>query len=86
LLADLSRLKIETTDLSEIDAARLTSGMPLRVSFDAFPGQDIDGTVGRIALKSSPGSGVNYILEVEAGALPEGLRWGMSAFVVVQAP
>lgn len=86
LLADLSRLKIETTDLSEIDAARLTPGMPLKISFDAFPGQDVTGKVGRIALKSSPGSGVNYTLEVAADSLPEGLRWGMSAFIVVQAP
>jgi multidrug efflux pump subunit AcrA (membrane-fusion protein) len=86
LLANLSKLKLETTDLSEIDGARLSSGLGVKISFDAFPGQDIGGTISKIALKSAPGSGVNYTLEIDSDAFPEGIRWGMSAFVVIEVP
>ena len=86
LLADLTTLQIDTTDLSEIDTARIKTGDQVKISYDAFPGQDGVGKVGRIALKSAAGSGVNYTIEIIPDAIPTGLRWGMSAFVVFETP
>ena len=37
MLADLSQLQVETTDLSEIDVARLSEGNTAVVTFDALP-------------------------------------------------
>ena len=81
LLADLQQLRVETTDLNEIDVARVREGDLATVTFDALPGVEVTGRVIRIALKSAPGSGVNYKVTIELNEIPEGLRWGMTAFV-----
>jgi HlyD family secretion protein len=86
LLADLSTLMIETTDLSEVDTVRIKSGGHVKISYDAFPGQDGSGKISKIALKAAAGSGVNYTIEIIPDAIPTGLRWGMSAFVVFEIP
>ena len=84
VLADLDNLRIETTDLNEIDAARLQLGDNAIVTFDALPGISVNGTVQRIAHKSAEGSGVNYTVVIELNELPERLRWGMTAFVDIE--
>jgi multidrug efflux pump subunit AcrA (membrane-fusion protein) len=84
VLAGLDNLKVETTDLSEIDAARLQLGDQASVTFDALPGISVGGTIQRIALKSAEGSGVNYTVSVLIEDLPDELRWGMTAFVDVE--
>ena len=81
LLADLSHLRVETTDLNEIDAARVAVGDAVKVTFDALPEVVIEGKVKSIAPKSSKGSGVNYMVIVDLSELPDTLRWGMTAFV-----
>jgi multidrug efflux pump subunit AcrA (membrane-fusion protein) len=80
-IADLSRLQIKTTDLNEIDAARVKLGDQVEVTFDALPGVILQGQVVKIAPKSSEGSGVNYTVVVALQDWPEALRWGMTAFV-----
>lgn len=80
-LADLSRLHIETTDLNEIDLVRVAVGDPVKISFDALPETILDGRVAAIASQATPGAGVNYTVTITMGAVPETLRWGMSAFV-----
>jgi multidrug efflux pump subunit AcrA (membrane-fusion protein) len=80
-LADLGDLRVETTDLSEIDVARLKVGDPVIVTFDALPGVEVQGRITRIASKSTAGAGVNYTVVVELDEVPEALRWGMTAFV-----
>jgi multidrug efflux pump subunit AcrA (membrane-fusion protein) len=81
LLADLANLQIETTDLNEIDAARVKLGDDVLVTFDALPEVEVRGRVERISPKASEGSGVNYTVVVAFDSQPEGLRWGMTAFV-----
>lgn len=81
LLADLSNLRIETTDLNEIDVAQVEVGDSVIVTFDALPGVEVKGRVVRIASKSSSGAGVNYKVLVELDEIPPQLRWGMTAFV-----
>jgi HlyD family secretion protein len=83
VLADLGRLRVETTDLSEIDVARIVPGDAVTISFDALP-DTVIGTIVSISPKSSQGSGVNYTVVVELTGIPDGLRWGMTAFVDVE--
>jgi multidrug efflux pump subunit AcrA (membrane-fusion protein) len=83
-IADLNHLQVETTDLNEIDVARIQVGDPVLVTFDALPGVEIPGEIVRIASKASPGAGVNYKAIVELTDLPEALKWGMTAFVDIK--
>ena len=81
LLADLSNLQVETTDLNEIDVAQVDVGDPVTVTFDALPGIEVEGEVVEISPKSSTGAGVNYKVLVKLAEIPPQLRWGMTAFV-----
>jgi multidrug resistance efflux pump len=80
-LANLDNLRIETTDLNEIDMIRIAPGDPVRISFDALGETVVDGKVLSIARQAAPGTGVNFTAVITMDAPPEGLRWGMSAFV-----
>jgi HlyD family secretion protein len=84
LLADLDHLWIETTDLNEIDVARLKLGDTASITFDALPDTVVSATISQIASKSDESSGVNYRVVLELDSLPDGLRWGMTAFVDIQ--
>lgn len=82
-LADLAHLRVETTDLNEIDAARVEVGENVTITFDALE-DVVQGTVVSIAPKASAGSGVNYSVVIELDELPAALRWGMTAFVDIE--
>lgn len=84
LLADLAHLRIETTDLNEIDVARVRIGDRVVITFDALPDVVVNGKVVLIAPKASEGSGVNYTVVIEMEQTPPELRWGMTAFVDIQ--
>jgi len=81
LMADLEHLRVETTDLSEVDIAQVVVGDAVAVTFDALPGVEDAGQVTRVAPKADEGSGVNYKVVVELDEIPAQLRWGMTAFV-----
>lgn len=83
-LGDLNNLRVETTDLSEIDAARVHPQDIVSVTFDALPDVVINGTVQSVANKSAEGSGVNYTVVVALDSIPTGLRWGMTAFADIE--
>jgi multidrug resistance efflux pump len=85
-LGDLSTLRVETTDLDEIDVTKVELGQSVDVTFDAFPDRVFEGRVTHINPMAEPGGGgVNYttIIELEelAGADALEIRWGMTAFV-----
>lgn len=84
MLADLSTLQVKTTDLNEVDVARVQVGDTVKVSFDALPDTVVTGKVNEISLKNAVGSGVYYDVYITLDEIPEGLRWGMSAFVEIQ--
>ena len=76
-LGDLSSLRVETTDLSEVDVARVTVGQPVNVTFDALKGQTLQGRVTRIApMSSASQGGVNYTVIVELDQLDPALQVG----------
>jgi HlyD family secretion protein len=83
-LGNLDNLRVETTDLSEIDAARVHPGDVVSVTFDALPEVMVQGAILRLADKSSESSGVNYTAVIQLDEIPKGLRWGMTAFADIE--
>jgi multidrug efflux pump subunit AcrA (membrane-fusion protein) len=84
LIADLGNLQVETTDLGEIDVAKITVGDRAVVTFDALPDLSLEGRVVSIAPKADEGPGVNYPVVLELSEIPASLRWGMTAFVDIE--
>jgi len=81
-LGDLTTLRVETTDLDEIDVARIMEGQAAVLSCDAFPDRLFNGRVTRIApMAETGGGGVNYTVVIELDTPEPDLRWGMTAFV-----
>jgi HlyD family secretion protein len=83
VLADFSTLQVQTKDMGEVDAGRVHVGDTAKISFDALADTNVTGKVSQIALKNSLGSGVYYTVTIALDTIPEDLRWGMSAFVVI---
>ncbi|HET7011640.1 MAG TPA: HlyD family efflux transporter periplasmic adaptor subunit [Anaerolineales bacterium] len=81
VLADLTSFEVETTDLNEIDAARVDEGALANVTFDALPDVQVEARVVSVAPKAAEGSGVNYTVILSLTEIPPRLRWGMTAFV-----
>ncbi|MEE9512754.1 MAG: HlyD family efflux transporter periplasmic adaptor subunit [Anaerolineales bacterium] len=84
VFADLQTLRVETTDLNEIDAAQIEIGDFAIITFDALADTVVEGQVVYIASKSTEGSGVNYKVILELNDVPEKVRWGMTAFVDIE--
>jgi RND family efflux transporter MFP subunit len=84
VMADFSTLQVETTDMSEVDVARVHVNDTADISFDALPNISVTGKVVQIALKKSTGSGVYYTVTIALDKIPDNLRWGMSAFAVIK--
>lgn len=84
MLADLSRLQVETTDLSERDVSRVAVGQAATVFIEAL-GAEFPGHVVRIAPQATLiGGDVVYPVTVELDTQPPGARWGMSVEVEIQ--
>ena len=83
-LGDLDSLRVETSDLSEIDAARVHPQDRVLVTFDALPDIQVQGVILRVANKSAEGSGVNYTAVILLDTIPGDLRWGMTAFADIE--
>jgi multidrug resistance efflux pump len=84
-LGDLTTLRVETTDLDEIDTARVAVGQQASITFDALGEQVFTGRVVRISPMPEPGAGgVNYTVVLELDELSPAIRWGMTAFVDIE--
>jgi multidrug resistance efflux pump len=82
-LVDLGRLRVETTDLSELDVARVAVGQRASIYVEPL-GVTVGGRVVRIASQAEMiGGDVVYALVVELDEQPPGLRWGMSVEVEI---
>ena len=81
-LGDLDDLRVETTDLNEIDIPLVKVGQEVKIEFDALPERAIQGRVTRIAsMASLEEGGTNYTVIIELEDRDPDLRWGMTAFV-----
>jgi HlyD family secretion protein len=82
-LIDPSHLQVETTDLSELDVARVVPGQEALIYVDAL-NEEIEGQVVGIAPQATTiGGDVVYKVFVALVEQPPGLRWGMSAEVEI---
>lgn len=86
VFGDLSELRVETTDLNEVDAAQVEVGSSVSLSFDVLPGETIDGTIESISPMAlqSQGGGTNFRALITMEEPSELLRWGMTAGVDVE--
>jgi len=84
-MGDLSHMQIETADLSEKNIASVKIGSQADVSIQALK-NDFKGKVVDIArISQTVGGDVVYKVTIELDEQPEGLRWGMSTDVTIQA-
>jgi multidrug resistance efflux pump len=84
-LGDLTTLRVETTDLDEIDVGRVTVGQEAAITVDALPDQVFTARVTRISPMANPGAGgVNYTAILELDTLDPAILWGMTAFVDIE--
>ena len=84
LVADTSEWVIESTDLTELEVAKLFIGQTVSMEADAFKGENFTGVVERIS--SYPESKQGDVLytvhiKIDEGELPE-LRWGMTLMLI----
>lgn len=81
-VADFSTWNVETTDLTELNIARIKMGQPAIVRFDAVPGLDIIGRVSSIKPFGENRQGdVVYTVVLKLEVPDERLRWNMTASV-----
>jgi HlyD family secretion protein len=84
VLADLDRLQARTTDLTELDVARVAVGQPVVITVDGLPEVKLEGHVARIGLRAEDYRGdVVYPVYVEFDEEVPELRWGMTALVEI---
>ncbi len=84
-LGDLSTLRVETTDLAEMDVAKVDVGQAVDVTFDPFPDRIFEGRITRINPMPAPGGGgVHYTAIIELEEVAAEIRWGMTAFVDIE--
>ncbi len=85
ILGDLRELQVETTDLDEVDVARVQSGQRVLLTFDALPDKVLPGQIIRIAPMAAPGGGATaYTAVIAFDKSDPALRWGMTAFVDIE--
>ena len=81
VIGDLNKMKLETTDLSERDIAKVQVGQTVSAYFDALD-QEMSGKVSYISTQaSSLGGDVVYAVTITLDEAVPALRWGMSAEV-----
>ena len=82
-MASLDHLRLETTDLSERDVARVAVGQPALVFVKPL-NDDFTGHVVQVSPQASTiGGDIVYTVIVEFDQQPPDLRWGMSADVTI---
>ena len=86
VLATLDQLQARTTDLTELDVARVAEGQAVVVTVDALPDLKMPGQVVRIGLQAVDYRGdVTYPVYVALDKPAPELRWGMTALVEIEA-
>jgi multidrug efflux pump subunit AcrA (membrane-fusion protein) len=86
VVATLDRLQVRTTDLTELDVARVAAGQPAMVKVDALPELELQAHVARVDEQSVDYRGdVTYPVIVELDEAAPELRWGMTTLVEITA-
>jgi multidrug efflux pump subunit AcrA (membrane-fusion protein) len=85
-LGDLSQLRVETKDLSEMDVDMVQVGQSATITVDALGGKELPATVASISPVGTEERGdtvYRVALDLEPGT-EAGLRWGMSTLVEIK--
>lgn len=84
-IADLSSLRIETTDLDEWGATHIHVGDEATIVFNAFDEKTLTGRVAEIGLRGEklPAGDVVYRVVIELDKPDPQLRWGMTVRVTI---
>jgi len=83
-LADITRWTVETKDLAEIDAAKVSVGDAVTVELDAFPNEEFPGTVTEIDPVGREYLGdMTYKVTVTLDEPGPGFLWNMTATVSI---
>jgi RND family efflux transporter MFP subunit len=83
-MGDLSKLQVETSDLSERDVPRVQIGQTASVFIKAL-NQEFPGKVSDISrISSTVGGDVVFKVTIDLDKQPQGLLWGMSADVSIE--
>jgi HlyD family secretion protein len=83
-LADLAAWQIETTDLTELNIARVREGSQAAVTFDAIRGLELLGRVSHIrALGENKQGDITYVVTIRLDRQDPRLRWNMTASVAM---
>lgn len=81
VVTNLESLRVETTDLSELDIAGVAVGQPATIAVEAL-GVDVPGHVVAVSpVSATLGGDVVYAVLLELDEIPAGLRPGMSATI-----
>jgi multidrug resistance efflux pump len=82
-IADLSQLRVETTDLDEFGAAHVKPGEAAKITVNAFSDKVLTGKVTDIALQSVtlPTGDISYVVTLGLDQQDPELRWGMTVKV-----
>ncbi len=84
ILADVDRLQLTTTDLTERSVSGLAEGQTVEVTVDALPGDTFEGRITRIKQQSVDYHGdVTYPVTIHLEESAPALRWGMRAVVEI---
>jgi HlyD family secretion protein len=84
-IADQSEWRIETDDLTEINVVYVNEGDRARISVDALPDVELEGTVIRIKpLGESKQGDITYTATIIPDTFEDRLRWNMSASVTIE--
>ncbi len=83
VMGDLSRYRIETTDLSERDVTKVKVGQDVNIFVEAL-NQNFTGKVADVSrISTTLGGDVVYKVTIDFDEQPDGLLWGMSADVEI---
>jgi multidrug resistance efflux pump len=82
VVADVSRWKVETNDLNEMEIPRVEVGQSAKITPDALPDLELDGTVESISqLYVEKFGDVTYTAHISLNESDPRLRWGMTVTV-----
>lgn len=85
LVADLSQLYVETSDLTEMDVVKIAVGDTAKIKPDALSDLSLNATVTDIARDSGKkGGDVTYTARLKLDQTDPRLRWGMTVEVRIQ--
>ncbi|MDP2778354.1 MAG: efflux RND transporter periplasmic adaptor subunit [Anaerolineales bacterium] len=83
LIGDLSKYRIETTDLSERNINKVKIGQPVNVYIEALDDEFAGRVVDIASTSTTLGGDVVYKVTIDFNRQPQGLLWGMSADVEI---